>query len=194
MDFSPSPRAAELTERVATFMATEIEPVEDQYHRDLAGLRDGGGDPWTPLPVLDELRAKAREQGLWNLFLPAEHAGEYAVRFGVAGGTGLTNLDYAPIAELTGRSFIAPYIFNCNAPDTGNMEVLLRYGSEEQRREWLEPLLDGRIRSAFCMTEPEVASSDATNMEATAVADGDEVVVNGRKWWTTGVGNVDCKV
>ncbi len=194
MDFSPSPRAAELTERVRAFMATEVEPVEEAYHRDLAGLRENGGDPWTPLPILDELRAKAREQGLWNLFLPAEHAGDYAARFGVAGGEGLTNLDYAPIAELTGRSFIAPYVFNCNAPDTGNMEVLLRYGDDAQREQWLEPLLDGRIRSAFCMTEPGVASSDATNMEATAVVEGDEVVVNGRKWWSTGVGNPDCKI
>jgi len=194
MDFSPSPRARDLTARVSTFIATEIEPIEEQYHRDLAGLRENGGDPWKPLPVLDELRAKAREQGLWNLFLPYEHGGDYAKRFGVDGGEGLTNVDYAPIAELTGRSFIAPYIFNCNAPDTGNMEVLLRYGNEDQRAQWLEPLLDGRIRSAFCMTEPGVASSDATNMEATAVVEGDEVVINGRKWWSTGVGHPDCKI
>jgi len=194
MDFSASPRARDLTDRVSTFMAAEIEPIEEQYHRDLAGLRENGGDPWKPLPVLDGLRAKAREQGLWNLFLPYEHAGDYAKRFGVDGGEGLTNVDYAPIAELTGRSFIAPYIFNCNAPDTGNMEVLLRYGSEAQRTQWLEPLLDGRIRSAFCMTEPGVASSDATNMEATAVVEGDEVVINGRKWWSTGVGHPDCKI
>ena len=126
---------------------------------------------------------------MWNLFLPREHAGEYAARFGTDGGEGLSNVDYAPVAELTGRSAIAPLVLNCNAPDTGNMEVLLRYGSQQQRKEWLEPLLDGRIRSAFAMTEPGVASSDATNMEATAVVDGDEVVVNGRKWWTTGVGN-----
>ena len=194
MDFSPSPRATELTDQVRAFMATEIEPVEEQYHRDVARLRQNGGDPWTPLPILDELRAKAREQGLWNLFLPYEHAGEYAGRFGVAGGEGLTNVDYAPIAELTGRSFIAPYVFNCNAPDTGNMEVLLRYGSDEQRRQWLEPLLEGRVRSAFCMTEPGVASSDAANMEATATVEGDEVVVNGSKWWSTGVGHPDCKI
>ena len=194
MDFSPSPRAAELSDRVRAFMADEIEPAEEEYHRDVARLRENGGDPWTPLPILDELRAKARELGLWNLFLPSEHAGDYASRFGVAGGEGLTNLDYAPIAELTGRSFIAPYVFNCNAPDTGNMEVLLRYGDDEQRRQWLEPLLEGRIRSAFCMTEPGVASSDATNMAATAVVEGDEVVVDGRKWWSTGVGHPDCKI
>jgi acyl-CoA dehydrogenase len=193
MDFAPSPRAADLTARVADFMATEITPVEGDYHRDLAEARRTG-DPWQPLPVLEELKQKARAQGLWNLFLPAEHAGDYAVRFGTDGGEGLTNVDYAPLAEQMGRSGIAPLVFNCNAPDTGNMEVLLRYGSEEQRREWLEPLLDGRIRSAFTMTEPAVASSDATNMEASCVVDGDEVVVNGRKWWSTGVGHRDCKI
>ena len=193
MDFSPSPRAADLTARVATFMAEEVEPVEAEYHRDLEEQRHTG-DPWQPLPLLDELKAKARAQGLWNLFLPKEHAGEYAARFGTDGGEGLTNVDYAPIAELTGRSAIAPLIFNCNAPDTGNMEVLLRYGTAEQREQWLEPLLDGTIRSAFTMTEPDVASSDATNMAATAVVDGDEIVINGRKWWSTGVGNPDCKI
>jgi len=193
MDFAPSARAADLTDRVAAFMAEEIAPVEPDYHRDLAEQRRSG-DPWQPLPVLEELKAKARAQGLWNLFLPREHAHEYAARFGTDGGEGLTNVDYAPLAELMGRSAIASLVFNCNAPDTGNMEVLLRYGSPEQRREWLEPLLDGRIRSAFTMTEPDVASSDATNMEATAVVDGDEVVVNGRKWWSTGVGHPDCKV
>ena len=180
MDFSPSPRAADLTERVRAFITTEVDPVEEQYLRDVAALRDGDGDPWTPLPVIAELQAKARAQGLWNLFLPREHAGEYAARFGTDGGEGLTNLDYAPIAELTGRSVLSPHVFNCNAPDTGNMEVLLKYGTDEQRAQWLEPLLEARIRSAFTMTEPDVASSDATNMAATAVVDGDEVVVNGR--------------
>jgi acyl-CoA dehydrogenase len=142
-----------------------------------------------------ELQEKARAQGLWNLFLPAEHAGEYAERFGTHGGTGLTNLDYAPLAEQMGRATsLAPYAMNCNAPDSGNMEVLLKYGTPEQRQEWLEPLLDGQIRSAFTMTEPGVASSDATNMEATAVVDGDEVVINGRKWWSTGVGHPDCRI
>uniref|UniRef100_UPI000A89F067 acyl-CoA dehydrogenase family protein n=1 Tax=Nocardioides jensenii TaxID=1843 RepID=UPI000A89F067 len=136
MDFSPSPRAADLTARVAAFLRDEITPIEGDYHHDLDEARRTG-DPWTPLPVLKELQAKAREQGLWNLFLPKEHAGEYAARFGTDGGEGLTNVDYAPIAELTGRSAIAPLIFNCNAPDTGNMEVLLRYGTQEQRDEWL---------------------------------------------------------
>jgi acyl-CoA dehydrogenase len=193
VDFSPSPRAADLTERVRAFIAEEIDPVEPGYHAELAGLRRDG-DPWQPLPLIEELKAKARERGLWNLFLPREHAGEYAARFGTDGGEGLTNVDYAPIAELTGRSHLAPLVMNCNAPDTGNMEVLLRYGTDEQRREWLEPLLDGRIRSAFTMTEPGVASSDATTMEATAMVDGDEVVINGRKWWSTGVGHPDCKI
>ena len=193
MDFAPSPRAADLTARVADFMATEITPVEGDYHRDLAEARRTG-DPWQPLPLLEELKKKARAQGLWNLFLPKEHAGQYAEQFGTDGGEGLTNVDYAPLAEQMGRSAIAPIVFNCNAPDTGNMEVLLRYGSEDQRREWLEPLLDGRIRSAFTMTEPEVASSDATNMAATCVVDGDEVVVNGRKWWSTGVGHPECRI
>jgi acyl-CoA dehydrogenase len=193
MDFSPTPRAADLRERVAAFMAEHVEPVEAGYHRDLAQARLDGTQ-WTPLPVIEELKTKAREQGLWNLFLPREHAGEYAAAYGTDGGEGLTNVDYAPLAELMGRSAIAPLVFNCNAPDTGNMEVLLRYGTQQQRDEWLDPLLDGRIRSAFTMTEPGVASSDATNMEATAVVDGDEVVINGRKWWSTGVGHPDCKV
>jgi acyl-CoA dehydrogenase len=194
MDFSPTARAADLTERVRSFIATEIEPVEAAYHRELAERRTSGGDVWTPLPLIAELQAKARAQGLWNLFLPREHAGEYAGRFGTLGGEGLTNVDYAPIAELTGRSALAPHVLNCNAPDTGNMEVLLRYGTEAQRKEWLEPLLEARIRSAFTMTEPGVASSDATNMAATAVVEGDEVVINGRKWWSTGVGHPDCKI
>ena len=193
MDFAPSPRAADLTAQVADFMATEITPVEPDYHRDLAEARRTG-DPWTPLPVIADLKAKARALGLWNLFLPKEHAGEYAARFGTDGGEGLSNVDYAPLAEQMGRSAIAPLVFNCNAPDTGNMEVLLRYGSPEQRAQWLEPLLDGRIRSAFTMTEPEVASSDATNMAATCVVDGDEIVVNGRKWWSTGVGHRECQI
>jgi acyl-CoA dehydrogenase len=193
MDFSPSPRAADLRARVAAFLAEHVEPAEAGYHRDLAAAREAGTQ-WTPLPLIEELKAKAREQGLWNLFLPVEHAGDYAARFGTDGGEGLSNVDYAPLAELMGRSAIAPLVMNCNAPDTGNMEVLLRYGTDAQRAEWLEPLLDGRIRSAFTMTEPGVASSDATNMEATAVVDGDEVVVNGRKWWSTGVGHPDCKI
>ena len=193
MDFSPSPRAQELLGLVDAFMTAEVDPVEEQYHRDLAEARRTG-DPWTPLPILGELKEKARAQGLWNLFLPAGHEMEYAEKYGTHGGAGLTNVDYAPLAERMGRSAIGPLVFNCNAPDTGNMEVLLKYGSQEQRDEWLDPLLRGEIRSAFLMTEPGVASSDATNMELTAVVDGDEVVLNGRKWWSTGIGNRDCKV
>lgn len=194
MNPEPSSRAVELLDRVRAFIAAEITPVEERYHAEVSALRTGGGNPWEPLPLLDELRAKARAAGLWNLFLPAEHAGDYAERFGTSGGLGLTNVEYAPIAEETGRSELAPYVFNCNAPDTGNMEVLLRYGTAEQRERWLEPLLAGSIQSAFAMTEPGVASSDATNMAATAVNDGDDIVINGRKWWTTGIGHPRCEV
>ena len=181
MGFEPSQRAQELIGQVGEFVRTEIEPIEVEVEAAARTARESGGDPWRLHPAVEELRATARKQGLWNLFLPADHGG-------------LTNLDYAPIAELTGRSFIAPYVFNCNAPDTGNMEVLLKYGTDEQRAEWLQPLLDGAIRSAFCMTEPEVASSDATNMAATAIIDGEQVVINGRKWWSTGIGHPDCKL
>ena len=184
MGFEPSARATELIGRAAEFIRTEIEPVEAELQ---AAIR-AAGDPWQPQPVMKELQTKARKEGLWNLFLPPAEPGNEQY------GEGLSNLDYAPIAELTGRSFIAPYVFNCNAPDTGNMEVLLRYGSPDQKKRWLEPLLDGTIRSAFCMTEPDVASSDATNMAATAIVDGDEVVINGRKWWSTGVGHPDCEL
>jgi acyl-CoA dehydrogenase len=194
MDFEPSARAADLAARVRTFIDTEIAPVEDAYHRRIAEIRDSGGDPWQPLPLVDGLRAEARLRGLWNLWLPAGHEGPYAQRYGTDAGAGLSNVDYAPVAEQMGRSLLAPLVFNCNAPDTGNMEVLLRYGTAEQRDRWLDPLLDGTIRSGFAMTEPDVASSDATTMAATAVLDRDEVVINGRKWWTTGAGHPDCAV
>ncbi|MFF0266014.1 acyl-CoA dehydrogenase family protein [Kribbella sp. NPDC004536] len=184
MGFEPSARAQDLIGRVDTFLRTEIEPVEAELHDAIRAA----GDPWQPQPIVKDLQAKAREAGLWNLFLPPAEPGNEQY------GEGLSNLDYAPIAELTGRSFVAPYVFNCNAPDTGNMEVLLRYGNDEQKKRWLEPLLDGTIRSAFCMTEPDVASSDATNMQATAILDGDDVVLNGRKWWSTGVGHPDCEL
>jgi len=179
MDFSISARGQDYLERVKRFMTDEIVPVEAQYHRELAAL----DNRWVVLPIILELKAKAREQGLWNLFFPDDTY-----------GCGLLNSDYALIAEETGRSFIAPEIFNCNAPDTGNMEVLIHYGSAQQKAEWLPRLLSGEVRSAFCMTEPDVASSDATTMAATATVDGDEVVLNGRKWWSTGVGHPDCKV
>jgi acyl-CoA dehydrogenase len=194
MNSEPSAHAAEILDRVRTFIADEISPIEESYHAEVAALRAGAGDPWVPLPILGELRAKARAAGLWNMFLPAGHVGEYAARFGTDGRLGLTNVDYAPIAEATGRSEIAPYVFNCNAPDSGNMEVLLRYGTEEQRARWLEPLLEGSIASAFVMTEPGIASSDATNMAATAYPDGDDMVLNGRKWWSTGIGNPHCEL
>lgn len=182
MDFAPSERAAELTAQVKDFISAEIDPIEPEYHAEIKRRRESGsGAEWEPLPIVAELQAKARGQGLWNLFMPADHGG-------------LTNVDYAPIAELTGRSFLAPHVFNCNAPDTGNMEVLLRYGSKEQQDRWLEPLLQARIRSAFLMTEPDVASSDATNMELTAVVDGSDIVLNGRKWFSTGVGHPDCEI
>ena len=179
MDFNHSLRAQELLERVDTFIEQEISPREEAYHRELLAL----SDPWVVLPVIDELKAKARDAGLWNLFLPdPEH------------GAGLSNAEYAPLAERMGRSIVASEIFNCSAPDTGNMEVLLHFGSDEQKDRWLKPLLAGEIRSAFCMTEPDVASSDATNMQATATLDGDDLVLNGRKWWSTGVGHPNCDV
>jgi acyl-CoA dehydrogenase len=194
MDFAPSARAADLAARVRAFVDTEIEPVEPGILRDVAARRARGEDAWPPPAVVAELQGKARSLGLWNLFLPAGHGDAYAARFGTDGGTGLTNSDYATIAEQTGRSPLAPLVFNCNAPDTGNMEVLLRYGSEAQRTEWLEPLLDGRIRSAFTMTEPDVASSDATNIATRIERDGDHYVINGRKWWTSGAMSPRCEL
>jgi acyl-CoA dehydrogenase len=185
VDFEHSPRARELLERLDAFIAREVAPREEPYHRELLAR----ADPWVVLPAIEELKAKARAEGLWNLFLAAgaEVPGEHS-------GAGLTNVEYAPLAERMGRSLIAAEVCNCNAPDSGNMEVLAHFGSEEQRERWLKPLLAGEIRSAFCMTEPEVASSDATNMQATAVLDGEEVVLNGRKWWSTGVGHPHCRV
>ncbi len=164
--------------RVREFIRDRIIPAETAYFDHLKQE----GQAWTQPPVMEELKAEARAEGLWNLFLPEPEF-----------GPGLSTLEYAPLAEEMGWSFIAPEVFNCNAPDTGNMEVLARYGSKAQQEEWLTPLLAGEIRSAFAMTEPGVASSDATNMEGTIIADGDEVVVNGRKWWTTNAGHPNCK-
>jgi acyl-CoA dehydrogenase len=183
MDFEHSPRTKELLERLTRFQEQEVAPREEPYHRELLAR----ADPWVVLPAVEELKAIAKREGLWNLFLPDPER-----------GAGLSNVEYAPLAERMGRSLITAEVCNCNAPDTGNMEVLWHFGSDEQKRVWLEPLLEGEIRSAFCMTEPEVASSDATNMQATAVlagaeGGGDEVVVNGRKWWSTGVGHPNCK-
>jgi acyl-CoA dehydrogenase len=178
VDFSPSPRAAAYLDRVRTFLRDEVEPVERALHAQLVGEPS-----WTALPEVAQLKERARELGLWNLFLPDE-----------VHGAGLSNVEYAPLAELMGRTHLGAEVMNCSAPDTGNMEVLLHFGSDEQKARWLTPLLDGEIRSAFCMTEPGVASSDATNMEATAVVEGDEVVLNGTKWWSTGVGHPDCQL
>lgn len=179
MDFAPSARAQDFMGRLTDFMQDHIYPAEATYHAQLKR----GDMPWNVPPVMVELKARAKAAGLWNLFLPEA---EY--------GPGLSNLEYAPLAEITGRSPIAPEVFNCNAPDTGNMEVLIKYGSEAQKERWLAPLLAGDIRSAFCMTEPGVASSDATNMEATAIVDGGDIVLNGRKWWSTGIGHPNCRV
>lgn len=179
MDFAMSAKGQDYFKRVKSFMKQHILPIEEDYFRQLHGLEN----PWVVLPIITDLKAKAKAEGLWNLFLPnSDH------------GAGLTNADYAVLAEEMGHSFIAPEIFNCNAPDTGNMEVLHYFGSEEQQERWLKPLLAGEIRSAFCMTEPDVASSDATNMAARAEIEGDEVVLNGRKWWSTGIGHPDCQV
>src|SRR5271169_2761449 len=177
MEFEHSEKVNKLRERVEAFMAEHVYPNEEDLFAQVSE-----GDRWQPVPLLDALKAKVRAAGLWNLFLPES---EY--------GAGLTNLEYAPLCEIMGRSPWAPEAFNCSAPDTGNMEVLVRYGTSEQRERWLAPLLSGEIRSAFAMTEPEVASSDATNMQATATLDGEEVVVNGRKWWSTGIGHPHCE-
>ena len=179
MEFSLSPKAQDYYDRVKRFMDEHITPAEEAYHRELQSL----DNKWVVLPIIEQLKAKAKAEGLWNMFLPDDKL-----------GAGLSVTDYASVAELTGRSAIAPEIFNCNAPDTGNMEVLYHYGNDEQKAQWLTPLLAGEIRSAFCMTEPGVASSDATNMAATAKVEGDEVVLNGTKWWSTGIGHPNCKV
>jgi acyl-CoA dehydrogenase len=182
MDFSHSEKVRELQERVTAFMDEHIYPAEPLYHKELEQNRKAG-NPWQVTKVVEDLKKKARAAGLWNLFLPhSEH------------GAGLTNLEYAPLCEIMGRSHIAPEAFNCSAPDTGNMEVLARYATKQQQQRWLEPLLEGRIRSAFAMTEPRVASSDATNIEASIVRDGSSYVINGRKWWTSGAGDPRCEI
>lgn len=182
MDFSYSPKVIALQQRVQAFMDEHIYPNEARYHDEVEANRQRG-NPWQPTQVMEALKAKARAAGLWNLFLPES-----------AYGAGLTNLEYAPLCEIMGRSHIAPEAFNCSAPDTGNMETLVRYATEDQRKQWLEPLLEGRIRSAFAMTEPDVASSDATNIEASIVREGDEYVINGRKWWTSGAPDPRCEI
>ncbi len=183
MDFEAGARAQDYVERVSAFIEHQVIPVEHAVLAEYAALDRHDWRGWRESAHILRLRESARAQGLWNLFLPdAEH------------GAGLTNAEYAPIAEATGRVPFAPELFNCNAPDTGNMEVLLHYGSPEQQARWLQPLLEGTIRSCFCMTEPEVASSDATNIEAEVRFEGDEVVLTGRKWWITGAGHPRCEL
>ncbi|HYK24828.1 MAG TPA: acyl-CoA dehydrogenase family protein, partial [Steroidobacteraceae bacterium] len=178
MDFEFSRKTQEYLGRLGAFMEALVYPNEERYRDEL-----GRGDRWREPPLIGELQQKARAQGLWNLFLPdSTH------------GAGLTNLEYAPLCEVMGRVSWSPEVFNCAAPDTGNMETLERYGTPEQKKEWLEPLLEGRIRSAFAMTEPRVASSDATNIESSIVRDGDSYVISGRKWWTSGAGSARCRL
>jgi len=177
VDFEFSDKVKALAQRLRAFLDEHVYPNEQRYYAEIAA------DRWKPSRVIEELKPKARATGLWNLFLPDS---EY--------GAGLTNLEYAPLCELTGRSVMAPEVFNCSAPDTGNMEVLARYGSAEQKARWLKPLLAGEIRSCFAMTEPDVASSDATNIRASIARDGDEYVLNGRKWWISGAGDPRCKL
>ncbi|MFN8927871.1 MAG: acyl-CoA dehydrogenase family protein [Rhodospirillales bacterium] len=178
MDFSYSERTRQHQARLTAFMEAHVYPAEARFWAEVAE-----GDRWQPTRVMEELKAKAHADGLWNLFLPESDL-----------GAGLTNAEYAPLCEIMGRSPIAPEVFNCSAPDTGNMEVLVRYGTPEHKERWLKPLLAGEIRSAFALTEPDVASSDATNIQSSIVRDGDHYVVNGRKWWTSGIGDPRCRI
>ncbi|HLS09037.1 acyl-CoA dehydrogenase family protein, partial [Lentibacillus sp.] len=180
MDFSFTDKTKAWQQKLTAFMEEHVYPNERVYKEQLNEQENR----WSAVPpIMDELKQKAKEKGLWNLFLPDSTY-----------GAGLSNLEYAPLCEIMGRSMIGPEVFNCSAPDTGNMEVLERYGSEKQKKEWLEPLLAGEIRSCFSMTEPDVASSDATNIKASIKRDGDEYVINGRKWWSSGVGDPRCKL
>ncbi|MDH5539846.1 MAG: acyl-CoA dehydrogenase family protein [Rhizobacter sp.] len=182
MDFSYSPKTLDLQARLLRFMDQHIYPNEGAYWAEI-DANTQAGKRWTPLQLIEGLKPKARADGLWNLFLPES---DY--------GVGLTNQEYAPLAEIMGRVPWASEVFNCSAPDTGNMETIVRYGSAEHKKKWLEPLLDGKIRSAFAMTEPEVASSDATNIAARIERQGNDYVINGRKWWTSGAGDPRCKI
>src|ERR1700681_1837774 len=182
MDFSHSEKVRLLQEQVQRFMDAHVYPAEPRFDEEMEKNRRDG-NPWKVTATIEELKRKAKAQNLWNLFLPeSEH------------GAGLSNLEYAPLCEIMGRSHLAPEAFNCSAPDTGNMEVLARYATPEQQQRWLVPLLDGRIRSVFAMTEPDVASSDATNIQSSIVRDGDHYVINGRKWWTSGAGDPRCEI
>jgi len=182
MNLEQTDRVKDLIVQVSKFMDDHIWPAEETYASQMDSFREEG-NPWRVPPVIEELKIKAKAQGLWNFFLPESQ-----------NGFGLTNLEYAPLAEIMGQIGFASEVFNCSAPDSGNMEVLDKYGSKEQQDQWLKPLLEGEIRSAFAMTEPAVASSDATNICSTIEADGDNYVINGEKWWTSGFGNPDCKV
>ncbi|WP_292932170.1 acyl-CoA dehydrogenase family protein [Noviherbaspirillum sp.] len=182
MDFEYSPKVKELQKRLIAFMDEHIYPNEANFFGEIEQNR-AKGNAWVPTRIIEELKEKARAQGLWNLFLPESHR-----------GAGLTNLEYAPLCEIMGRALWSAEVFNCSAPDTGNMETLERYASEELKQQWLVPLLEGKIRSCFAMTEPAVASSDATNIESSIVRDGNEYVINGRKWWSSGANDPRCKV
>lgn len=182
MDFQYSARVQTLRERLIAFMEAHVYPNEEAFIQEVEANRRAG-NAWVPTRVVEQLKQRARAEGLWNLFLPAS-----------SHGAGLSNLEYAPLCEIMGRTPWAPEVFNCSAPDTGNMEVLARYGSEEQQKNWLQPLLAGEIRSCFAMTEPAVASSDATNIATSIVRDGDHYVINGRKWWSSGANDPRCKV
>ncbi|HEY7323704.1 MAG TPA: acyl-CoA dehydrogenase family protein [Streptosporangiaceae bacterium] len=182
MEFAFDARTEEFRGQLQTFLEEQLMPAEPVFEEQAAKLA-GEGRGWERPPIMDDLKAKARKRGLWNLFLA-----------GHPEGAGLSNLQYAPLAELTGRSFLAPEALNCAAPDTGNMEVLAEFGTDEQKERWLRPLLDGEIRSAFCMTEPDVASSDATNISTSIVRDGDIYVINGRKWWSSGAMDPRCQI
>jgi acyl-CoA dehydrogenase len=182
MDFSHSDKVKDLQARVTAFMEAHVYPAEARFEAEMNAAR-AAGNPWQPAPVMEELKEDAKAAGLWNLFLPES---KY--------GAGLSNLEYAPLCEIMGRSAIGAEPFNCSAPDTGNMETLVRYGTPAQQERWLLPLLDGSMRSAFAMTEPAVASSDATNIEARIERDGNEFVINGRKWWTSGANDPRCKI
>jgi acyl-CoA dehydrogenase len=192
MDFAYSHKTQELQARLSSFMQEHVYPNEARYSAEIAA-NTSSGRRWTPLSLIEELKPKAREQGLWNLFLPPSAQGHDKATAPAREG-GLSNLDYAPLAETMGCVPWASEVFNCSAPDTGNMETIERYGSADQKRQWLEPLLDGQIRSAFAMTEPSVASSDATNIEARIERRGDEYLINARKWWTSGAGDPRCAV
>ena len=182
MDFSHTPKVVALQERVMAFVRQHVVPAEDEFEHEVAELRQAG-NPWQPTQTMERLKVKAREAGLWNLFLPESER-----------GAGLTNLEYAPLCEIMGRWPLSAEAMNCSAPDTGNMEVLERYGTPEHKERWLKPLLEGRIRSAFAMTEPAVASSDATTIECSIRRDGDDYVINGRKWWTSGAPDPRCEI